>query len=197
VVTQDSGTKINICHPKEAFDHNVSSYVTKAHDAYQSECLYIPHTSPYEAAFRHLKEMAPLEPEMWLSLSSKKIAWTPHHQRKFTVPIPATASNNKILQAYWSRPRRLGNVSLLDWLRQFDTSKVQPIRYKKGETLVGVKLLSVFSDLYFFQDMLLNIPHRNIDVFLSGDHENIPAVIRYFVCALHSRSILWNDEISN
>ena len=224
VVTQDSGTKINICHPKEAFEHNirayistilpalqcrmdvqssdghglllkyVSSYVTKAHDAYQSECLYSPHTSPYQAAFRHLKEMAPLEPEMWLSLSSKKIAWTPHRQKKFTVPIPATASNNKILQAYWSRPRRLGNVSLLDWLRQFDTSKEQPIRYKKGETLVAVKLLSVFSDLYFFQDMLLNIPHRNTDVFLTSDHENIPAVIRYFVCALHSRSILWNDE---
>jgi hypothetical protein len=51
----------------------VSSYATKAHDAYKWDCLYTPHTSSFEAAFRHLKEMAPLEPEMWLYMSSKKL----------------------------------------------------------------------------------------------------------------------------
>jgi hypothetical protein len=38
----------------------VSSYVTKAHDAYHSHCLYDVHTTPYQAAYRHLKGMAPL-----------------------------------------------------------------------------------------------------------------------------------------
>ena len=78
----------------------VSSYVAKSQDAYRSESLYSPHTTPYEAAYRHLKDMTPLEPEMWLVHSSKKIAWSPHCLKKFTVPMPTTTSNNKLLQKY-------------------------------------------------------------------------------------------------
>ena len=113
-------SSISISHPAEAFAENirayistilpalecrmdvqssdghglllkyVSSYVTTAHDAYHSHCLYDVYTTPYQAAYRHLKEMAPLESEMWLSLSSKKIAWTPHRLKKFSVPLPQT-----------------------------------------------------------------------------------------------------------
>ena len=116
VETNNGVSTLNICHPAEAFAHNirayistnlpalqsqmdvqcsdrhgmllkyVSSYVTKAHDAYNSEALYSVHMTPYQAAFRYLKEMSPLEPEMWLSLSSKKIAWTPHRSKRFCVP---------------------------------------------------------------------------------------------------------------
>ena len=75
----------------------VSPYISKSHDAFQSKCLYRAHTSPYQAAFCHLKEMAPLEPEVWLSLSSKKLAWTPHRTKHFAVPILETAFENQIL----------------------------------------------------------------------------------------------------
>ena len=106
VETNNGVSTLNICHLAKASAHNilayistispalqcrmdvqcssgmllkyVSSYVTKAHDAYNSEALYSAHMTPYQAVFRYLKEMSPLEPEMWLSLSSKKIAWTPH-----------------------------------------------------------------------------------------------------------------------
>ena len=162
----------------------VSSYVTKAHDAYHAECLYSPHTTPYEAAFRHL----------WLSLSSKKLAWTPHRLKKFTVPIPTNAANNKILQTYWSRPKRLENLTLLDWLRRYDTSKQQPVEYKSGQTLVGTKLLSVFNDIYFLQDMLLNVPNRNTDMLLTCGYHNIRPAITYFVSALQRRSKIWSHE---
>lgn len=131
---------LKICHPPEAFAENirgyistilpalqcrmdvqssdghgmllkyVSSCVTKAHDAYKSDCLYTPHTSAFEAAFRHLKEMAPLEPEMWLYMSSKKIAWTPHRVKAFAVPLPETANNNKTLQSNWCRPKNLKKI---------------------------------------------------------------------------------------
>ena len=143
----------------------VSSYVTKAHDAYKSDCLYTPHTSAFEAAFRHLKEMAPLEPEMWLCMSSKKIAWTPHRVKAFAVPLPETANNNKTLQSNWCRPKNLENTSLLEWLREYNTSKPQSVKYKRGNTLVGTKVVSVFRDEFFFQDMLLNVPHRNTNMF--------------------------------
>ena len=89
VETNNGVSTLNICHPAEVFAHNirayistilpalqcrmdvqcsdrhgillkyVSSYVTKAHDAYNSEALYSVHTTPYQAAFRYLKEMSP------------------------------------------------------------------------------------------------------------------------------------------
>ena len=210
VETENRKSLLKICHPEEAFEQNirgyistllpslqcsmdvqssdghglllkyVSSYVAKSQDVYHSESLYSPHTTPYEAAYRHLKDMAPLEPEMWLVHSSKKIAWSPHRLKKFTVPMPTTTSNNKLLQKYWSRPRRF---SLLQWLREFDTSKGHPAQSKAGHTLVGTKLVSVFSDIYFFQDMLLNVPHTNTDMILIPGSETFPPAIRYFVCA--------------
>ena len=224
VETNNGVSTLKICHPAEAFAHNirgyistilpalqcrmdvqcsdghgmllkyVSSYVTKAHDAYNCEALYTIHTTPYQAAFRYLKEMSPLEPEMWLSLSSKKIAWTPHRLKHFSVPLPDFAENNKTLQAYWSRPKSLERLSLLQWLRQVDTSKTQPVVYKNGKTLVGTKQTSVFKDEYFFQDMLLNIAHRNTRELEIPGVDQIPQVIRYFVCALHHRASLWMSE---
>ena len=215
---------LNIFHPAEAFAHNirayistilpalqcgmgvqcsdghgmvlkyVSSYVTKAHDAYNSEVLYSVHTTPYQAAFRYLKEMSPLEPEMWLPLSSKKIAWTPRRSKRFSVPLPKYVEDNKILQAYWSRPKSLERLSLLQWLRQVDTSKTRPVLYKKGNTLVATRQTSVFHDEYFFQDMLLNIPHITAKEFDIPGVEQIPPVIRYFVGALHHRASVWRSE---
>ena len=143
VQTNNGVSTLKICHRAEAFAHNirgytstilpalqcrmgvqcsdghgmllkyVSSYVTKAHDAYNSGALYTIHTTPYQAAFRFLKEMAPLEPEMWPSLSSKRIALRPHRLKRFYVPLPDFASNDKIVQAYWSKPRSLDRLSLL------------------------------------------------------------------------------------
>ena len=75
----------------------VSSYVSKAHGAYKSDDLYTSHLSSYQAAYRHLTEMMPLEPEMWMSLSSKKISWTPHKTKKFAVPLPNTIGRSNLL----------------------------------------------------------------------------------------------------
>ena len=159
----------------------VSSYVAKGHDAYHSECLYSPNTTPSEATYRHLRELRPPEQEMWLALSFKKIAWNPHRLKKFTIPMPTTASHNKVLQKYWSRPHHFNSLSLLQWLRELDTSKGKPAQYKTGHTLVGTKLVSVFNDHYFFQDLLLNVPHTNIDMILIPGSESLPPVIRYFL----------------
>jgi hypothetical protein len=95
----------------------------------------------------------------------QKIAWTPHRVKAFAVPLPETANNNKTLQSNWCRPKNLENTSLLEWLREYNTSKPQSVKYKRGNTLVGTKVVSVFRDEFFFQDMLLNVPHRNTNMF--------------------------------
>lgn len=86
------------------------------------------------------------------------------------------------------------HLSLLDWLREFDTSKTPPLLYKRGSTLVGTKLTSVFKDEYFFQDMLLYVPHRNIKMFHIAGLDAVPNVIKHFVCALHHRASVWLDK---
>ena len=77
----------------------------------QTACIHHIHQL-LKLQFRHLKEMAPLEPEMWLCMSSKKIAWTPHRVKEFAVPLPETANNNKTLQSNWCRPKNLESTSL-------------------------------------------------------------------------------------
>ena len=54
----------------------VASYITKWHGAFDDDALFSVHVRPYEAAYRHLRGLRPLEPEMWLSLSSKKVSWS-------------------------------------------------------------------------------------------------------------------------
>lgn len=124
----------------------------------------------------------------------QKIAWTPHRSKRFYVPLPEFAATNTILLAYWSRPKSLDRLPLLQWLREFDTSKIQPKPYKKGKTLVGARQTSVFRDEYFFQDMLLHMPHRCTNDFDIPGVEEIPQVIRYFVGALHHRSCVWANN---
>ena len=48
--------------------HYLTSYVSKWQDSFQSDSLYSAHVGPYQAAYKHLICMKPLEPEMWLSL---------------------------------------------------------------------------------------------------------------------------------
>ena len=129
----------------------VSSYVSKTHDSFHSDCLYTVHTTPYQAAFRHLKEMTPLEPEMWLSLSSKKVAWNPHRVKKFAVPLPNTIHESTIVNKYCARPNNLQHMTLLQWLREVDTTKANTPVNRKGMTFVAAKLVSVFRDEYFFR----------------------------------------------
>ena len=42
--------------------------------------------------------------------------------------------------------------------------------------------------------MLLHMPHRSIDDFDIPGFEQIPQVIRYFICALHHHSSVWTKE---
>ena len=50
-----------------------ANYVSKWHDAFNSDAMFSIPTGPYQAAYRHLQGLRPREPEMWMSLSAKKI----------------------------------------------------------------------------------------------------------------------------
>ena len=93
-----------------------SSYVAKWHDAYDNDALFSVHVGPYQAAYRHLRALTPLEPEMWMSLSSQFIAWTDSRTKKLTVPTRQTGTH-KIWTLYKTRPKSLETLSLIQWMR--------------------------------------------------------------------------------
>ena len=52
----------------------VSSYVSKWQDAYSTDKLFSRLTSPYQATYRHIKELNVWKPEMFLCMSSIKMS---------------------------------------------------------------------------------------------------------------------------
>ena len=130
-----------------------ASYVTKWHDAFDGDAMYSKHVGPYKAAYRHLRSLRPLEAEMALSLTSKKFSLS----KSKTKNIPTRQSRKpKSYEKYLKRKPEEESSSFKHWLRKYVDSKEKPTEYKQGSTLVGAKMRSLFSDDYFYQDLVLN-----------------------------------------
>ena len=124
----------------------VSSYVSKWQDAYANDALYSLHVGPNQAAYKLLSCLKPLEPEMWLALTSTKVSWTNSRRKKFTVLAIGRLEQSSTYKKYLSRAIRYSNLSLLEWLRAVDETKTPPHPYKDNCTLVGVKTISPLKD---------------------------------------------------
>ena len=118
----------------------VTSYVSKWKDAYNNDALYSPHTTPYQAAYRHIREMEPCEPEMWFQLTSMKCSWTNSRTKEYVVSLPQALETNRVHHKYTKRPNAIEDMSI--------TAK--PVPYKAGNTLVFVKMVSPFKRPIFF-----------------------------------------------
>ncbi|KAJ7359029.1 hypothetical protein OS493_019936 [Desmophyllum pertusum] len=137
----------------------VSSYVLKWHNGASNEGLHCNDVSGFQAACTFLRSMHPLEPEMALQLTNMKIAWTCSRTKRVTPPTPDSASTHSSYQKYLKRRQDENQLSFLEWLRAYNDSPTKPTRYRSGETLVGVKLLSMFNPLFFYQFLIMHHPH--------------------------------------
>ena len=90
--------------------HYVKSYVSRWHDAYENDALYSAHVTPFQAAYRHVKDLKPCEPEMWLFMSSMKMLWSKSHMKDFVVPVSSNALCNVTYQKYSKRPTHYSNI---------------------------------------------------------------------------------------
>lgn len=148
---------------------------------------------PYQAAYRHLRALRPLEPEMWMLLSSQKIAWTNSRTKSVTVPTRGTEVS-KVYRGYLERPKTQEVLSFLNWLRMYDGNKTPAKLYKQGTTtLVGTKMRSVFADDFFHQYNVLHIAHRKPEDLYHPDDASLPAPIKCFAAAWLLSPDLWND----
>lgn len=160
----------------------VTSYVAKCHDAVKTQQLYSVDLGAYQAATSFLKNMHLLEPEMVLQLTSIKIAWSNSRTKPFTAPTPSQ-TQHKVHLKYLGRPEDDEDLTFLQWLREYDHEKNSPKRYKHGSTLVGVKHFSVFNPIFFYQLLIMNLPHRSLDELHDPREERLPEPIKHFVPA--------------
>ena len=172
----------------------VTSYVSKWQDSYSNDALYSAYVGPNQAAYKHLSCLKPLEPEMWLALSSTKVSWTNSRRKKIAIPTIDRLDDNVQHQKYLDRPAVFNDFSLLQWLRAVDETKTPPRPYNDHSTLVGVKTVSSLKDLYFFQFLLLNFPHRSNDELYHRDHDNLPIQIKHFACAYTLMNDTWSSS---
>lgn len=171
----------------------VTSYVSKWHDAFSNDALYSTHVAPYQAAYVHVKQMKPCEPEMWLHLASIKMSWTCSRTKEYIVPLSSTIGNNTIHAKYLTRPRSMTNLSFLMWLRTVNATKSNCLPYKSGSTLVSIKMVSPFNDEYFFQHLLMNHPHNATAQLFHPQLDELPCRIKFFASAVKLNSTFWND----
>lgn len=79
-------------------------------------------------------------------------------------------------------------------MRLNDHTKTPAKKYKEGTTtLVGTKVRSMFSDHFFFQDLVLHHPHRSLEKLLHPNDDELPPPIRHFAAAWLYRSEMWTD----
>jgi hypothetical protein len=101
----------------------VTPYVSKWKDAFPNEQLYSTHVTPYQAAYKYVKQIKPCEPEMWLHLTSMKMSWTCSRTKEYVVPLFSTIDSNTVHHKYLSRPRSMNDLSFLMWLRSVNHTK--------------------------------------------------------------------------
>ena len=160
----------------------VTSYVAKCHDEVKTQQLYSMDLGAYQAATSFLKNMHPLEPEVVLQLTSMKIAWSNSRTKPFTAPTPSQ-TQHKVHQKYLARSEDDEHLTFLEWLRHHDHEKNPPKCYEDGSTLVGVKHFSVFNRVFFYQLLIMNLPHRTLDELHDLREDPLPEPIKHLVQA--------------
>lgn len=163
----------------------VTSYVSKFKDSQSRDSLYCTNVSPALAAYRHLADMKPCEPEMVMTLSSLKLTSTQKITKRYIPPRPGKASDCPILKKYQQRDKTM-DITFLEYLRMYQTNNVSPTVYKGGKALVGVKYVSYFNVQFFFQFLLMNKAHFSLDDIKHPHHTVLPEDLQYFsACMVH------------
>lgn len=150
------------------------------HDSATSEGLYCTDVTGYQAANSFLRTVTPLEPEIIFELSNIKVCWTDKMTLLFRPPFPGQTDGNKVYKMYLERLASEDNQCLLEWLRSHRTSGAKPKPYHENKVLVGVKFVSVFNPLYFYQYLTIHYPHRRPNELRHPEEDSMPASIQFF-----------------
>ena len=187
-------TDVQVAEGKAMLLKYVSSYVTKMHDCATQEGLYCKDITGYQAAHSFLRTVRPLEPEMVLQLSNIKVCWTDKMTIVFRPPFPQQTTTHKVYNMYLQRPRAEDDQSLLQWLRCHQTSAAKAKPYPNDRVLVGVKYVSVFNPIFFYQHLTMHHPHRHVQDLHHPQASTMPCSIAYFAQSAAITPESWNTS---
>ena len=168
-------TDVQLADGKGMLLKYVSSYVTKMHEG-----LYCTDLTGFQAAHSFLRTVRPLEPEMVFQLSNIHVCWTDKLTKQFKPPFPDQTDGNTVYQLYLRRPPTEEDLPLLQWLRNHSISNNKTKPLDKDKYLVGLKFVSVFNPVYFFQHLLVHWPHRNADQLRHSEESTMSHVVKFF-----------------
>ena len=173
-------TDVQLADRKALVLKYVSSYVTKMNESATSEGLYCTDVTGYQAAHSFLRTVTPLEPEMVFQLSNIKVCWTEKFTVLFRPPFPDQTEGDKVYKMYLERPQTEDDQTLLQWLRCHQTSGSKPKPYADDRVLVGVKYVSIFNPIFFYQHLTMNWPHREVNALRHAEEDTMPETIKHF-----------------
>ena len=116
-----------MCYPLQ---RNTYRHKAKTHNVPTSEALHSAHITGYQAATSFPRTAEPLEPEMFLQLTSMKQAWTLSCNKWFLFPMPEEEETDSTYLKYLRRPAADRAMSFLQWLRHYNENPAQTKRYK-------------------------------------------------------------------
>lgn len=167
----------------------VSSY-----DVPTNKALYSAHLTGYQAAASFLRTVQPLEPEMFLQLTSIKQAWSSACTKWFVVPMPEEDDGHTVYRKYPRRPAPDTGLSFLQWLRVYNENAATPKWYKTGTSLVALKTVSMFNHVFFYQHLIMHWPHTDSADLHHPRQAALPKAIRYFVQAQQLLTHIWGSD---
>lgn len=140
---------VQSAHGKGMLLKYAAGYISKWHDSFDNDALFSVYVGLFEEGYRFHKGLRPLEPQIWMSLTSTKISRSQNRTKRLTVPVrdgPQPESH----KAYCKRPADEDNLSFLQLLRLYDEKQKPPKKYQDSTTLVCCKLQSAYNCEYFF-----------------------------------------------
>lgn len=190
----------------------VASYIPKFSSQFSAEWLNDA-ASDYAVARRVLTDYKPLEPEMFLQLAGHLFPQSFHTGtlRRIVVPLPDTTLPPAAVLTYETSTWRRADMSFLEFLRKTNSSgkvhRALRSRYKsdaalcrgqslhdwanafrpQGDVLIAAITVSRFSDKFYGQWLVLNVPFRKLSDLFRAEVDLVPEGYRYLaLCLLHS-----------
>ena len=147
------------------------------HESATSEGLYCTGLNSYQAAHSFLRTVTLLESEMVFQLSNIKVCWTDKCTVLFRPLFPHQTEGKKVYKMYLQRPQNEEDQSLLQWLRCHQTSGSKPKPYTDNRVQVGIKYVSLFNPIFFYQHLTMNFPHRHVNQLRHPGEDTMPDIL--------------------
>ena len=93
---------------------------------------------------------------------------------------------------YLQCPPNEEDQTLLQWLRCHKTSGSKPKPYTDDRVLVGVKHVSLFNPIFFYQHLTMNFPQREANQLRHAGEDTMPDTIKHFTQCIALTAQYWD-----